>query len=401
MDDGTNGNSNSPAAAPFLLKTYEMVDDTLTSSIVSWSPSGLSLVVWNPPEFARDLLPKYFKHNNFSSFIRQLNTYGFRKIDPDQWEFANDEFIRGQRHLLKNIHRRKPIHSHSSQPNATPPLTDSERVEYVKMIENLKQEKHSLRSELDRHQYDNREYENQLRSLGQTLHNIDQRQQQLVVASLARLLQKPGLHAFSNSLPELSENKKRRYSQDEEGSLGGQSLSINLSHPLINMVEKLDSSIALWDKLIDQIPANHHDHHHRDLNDEVDDDCCCSPDQVGSGASDSPPISSICIDLESNDKPSREVDADTGTPTINVDCCGAIASVPQADGANDVFWQQFLTEAPDATVARQVQSDTRRDFHDDDDDRKKDDDGATIYQQNKPWWINVDHKVVQQQMGPS
>lgn len=73
MMDGSNGSSNSPA--PFLLKTYEMVDDPLTNSVVSWSHTGHSFVVWNPPEFARDLLPKYFKHNNFSSFIRQLNTY--------------------------------------------------------------------------------------------------------------------------------------------------------------------------------------------------------------------------------------------------------------------------------------------------------------------------------------
>ena len=66
---------NSNAPPPFLSKTYDMVDDPSTNSIVSWSPTNNSFVVWNPPEFARDLLPKYFKHNNFSSFVRQLNTY--------------------------------------------------------------------------------------------------------------------------------------------------------------------------------------------------------------------------------------------------------------------------------------------------------------------------------------
>lgn len=72
MDEGQVGCGSLP---PFLAKTYEMVEDPSSDSVVSWSSSNKSFVVWDPTEFARDLLPRFFKHSNFSSFIRQLNTY--------------------------------------------------------------------------------------------------------------------------------------------------------------------------------------------------------------------------------------------------------------------------------------------------------------------------------------
>ncbi|XP_019058988.1 PREDICTED: heat shock factor protein HSF24-like [Tarenaya hassleriana] len=100
--------------APFLVKTYQLVDDPTTDDVVSWNEDGSAFVVWKTADFSRDLLPRFFKHNNFSSFVRQLNTYGFRKVVPDKWEFANENFRRGQKELLSEIRRRKPAAPMSS-----------------------------------------------------------------------------------------------------------------------------------------------------------------------------------------------------------------------------------------------------------------------------------------------
>merc|ERR1712176_1725774 len=44
---------------------------------------GDNFVVKNVEKFASAVLPLYFKHSNFSSFARQLNFYGFRKLRSD------------------------------------------------------------------------------------------------------------------------------------------------------------------------------------------------------------------------------------------------------------------------------------------------------------------------------
>lgn len=64
-----------PQPPPFLVKTYKVVEDPTTDEVISWNEDGTGFIVWQPAEFARDLLPTLFKHCNFSSFVRQLNTY--------------------------------------------------------------------------------------------------------------------------------------------------------------------------------------------------------------------------------------------------------------------------------------------------------------------------------------
>jgi heat shock transcription factor len=73
--DSGPGESKRSLPTPFLIKTYQLVDEPTVDDLISWNDDGSTFIVWRPAEFARDLLPKYFKHNNFSSFVRQLNTY--------------------------------------------------------------------------------------------------------------------------------------------------------------------------------------------------------------------------------------------------------------------------------------------------------------------------------------
>ncbi|KAG8648643.1 hypothetical protein MANES_08G020700v8 [Manihot esculenta] len=174
---------------PFLSKTYDLVCDRSLDPIISWGTTGESFVVWDPVEFARVILPRNFKHNNFSSFVRQLNTYGFRKIDSDKWEFANEAFRRGERHLLKNIQRRKSpqsqqVGSHNG------PFTEAGKSELESEIERLRKERSMMMQEVVELQQEQHGVVHHVQAVHQRLQGAEQRQKQMI-SFLAKLFQNP------------------------------------------------------------------------------------------------------------------------------------------------------------------------------------------------------------------
>ncbi|XP_030506759.2 heat stress transcription factor A-8 [Cannabis sativa] len=216
-DGGDGGSGSASSIAPFLKKCYEMVNDDSTDSIISWNDTNDSFVIWDMTQFSVGLLPKYFKHSNFSSFMRQLNIYGFRKVHPDRWMFANDGFIRGQKHLLKNICRRKhsqdPDQRKAFQQKESHPEETYEKVEdgLWREVENLKIDKGALAQELVNLQQHQETADNKMLVLGDRLQGMEKNQQQML-SFLVMAVQNPGLFV------QLLQPKENNWRMSEAGS---------------------------------------------------------------------------------------------------------------------------------------------------------------------------------------
>ena len=68
----------------FLLKLYEILSKDEYSKIIHWSQNGSYIIITNIDALSKKILPIYFNHQNYSSFVRQLNMYNFHKIRTEQ-----------------------------------------------------------------------------------------------------------------------------------------------------------------------------------------------------------------------------------------------------------------------------------------------------------------------------
>lgn len=65
--------------------------------------------IYKPEEFEEKILPRYFRGSKYSSFMRQVHFWGFRRIfsGTDKGFYYHKDFIRDQPELCANIARKK------------------------------------------------------------------------------------------------------------------------------------------------------------------------------------------------------------------------------------------------------------------------------------------------------
>jgi hypothetical protein len=75
--------------------------------IASWLPCGTLFKIHDPQKFARVIMPQYFRHSRFKSFLRQLSMYKFQRVTGGAYggAYGHPQFLRGRKDLCCKIHR--------------------------------------------------------------------------------------------------------------------------------------------------------------------------------------------------------------------------------------------------------------------------------------------------------
>ncbi|CAO3587771.1 unnamed protein product [Absidia cylindrospora] len=127
-----------PSSVPvFITKLCLILDDNALRDMISWSNNGKRFCVFDIPGFSKVVLPQYFKHSNWPSFVRQLNMYGFHKVNDNYsarhgqliCEFHHPLFYRNGRLALRKIRRNS---RRSTSTTVDPPQTQLPSIQHQK-----------------------------------------------------------------------------------------------------------------------------------------------------------------------------------------------------------------------------------------------------------------------------
>lgn len=136
----------------FLSKTYEIFSMPEFSHVCGWNANGDTIIVSQLEAFVAMVLPRFFKHRNFPSFVRQLNLYGFHKtvLDSKRLEFQHPYFKRGRPDLLHHIKRKVSNSNHHNQQLVNSSIQQNSRLDAHREIsDTLLREMKELRQRSD------------------------------------------------------------------------------------------------------------------------------------------------------------------------------------------------------------------------------------------------------------
>jgi hypothetical protein len=78
--DGSTSETSMRRGASFPKTLYEILSRDDITDIISWCPHGRAWRVHKPKAFEERVLSQHFRHSKYSSFTRQVNGWGFRRI---------------------------------------------------------------------------------------------------------------------------------------------------------------------------------------------------------------------------------------------------------------------------------------------------------------------------------
>ena len=151
----------------FLTKLYTILSDTTYDEIIHWDNDGKRVIICDVINLCNIVLPKFYKHRNYSSFVRQLNMYGFHKSkgklksgegyehEKFNANITNEEILKIQKPNKKmkvlEMHIKEKAKDDSSTENGVIPIDNEDNVLkylYEKNENNVKFS-HELKKEIE------------------------------------------------------------------------------------------------------------------------------------------------------------------------------------------------------------------------------------------------------------